>query len=514
MHARWSYRIRAMFSAAHRPPSTRPRPGSHRRHALRVVLLLVLSILAIPRAEARGPGFSPSVNAQVAAAKRTAPEIGVHIVEVSTGETVYSYRADTQRIIASNTKLVTTAAALDRLGPGYFFETEVLVRGELENGVLRGDLGVLGGGDPNISGRHYQGDPLGAFREWARSLHALGIERVAGDLVLYPEPFDGQLIHPDWPRDQLTRWYEAPVAGLSFNDNCVLVKVLPGGGGQARVETVPQLGDLFEIEANARTTMRRRDQWLSIDRKQSPGVENVLAVRGAIYRRTESVDKWVTVPDPVAYFGAALQRALDEEGIAVTGGVRQVDRPLTGEGWRRLHVHRSDLLTTLEIINKRSQNFYAESVLKTLGAELCGEGSWAEGRRAVEEFLGEVGLDAGSYRLADGSGMSRNNRFTPRQLTGLLRHMFFHPWGREYVQTLPFSGEVDLRWERRLSEGPYRGNVMAKTGYLNGVTALSGYAKARSGKIYAFSILSNRIRGKSVANAAEDRIVRALIDHG
>ena len=234
MRARWSYRIRAMFSAILRPDSTCPRP--HRRLALRVALLFVLPILAIPQAEARGPGFSPSVNAQVAAAKRTAPEIGVHIVEVSTGETVYSYRADTQRIIASNTKLVTTAAALDRLGPGYFFETEVLVRGELENGVLRGDLGVLGGGDPNISGRHYQGDPLGAFREWARSLHALGIERVAGDLVLYPEPFDGQLIHPDWPRDQLTRWYEAPVAGLSFNDNCVLVKVTPASpGGAARL---------------------------------------------------------------------------------------------------------------------------------------------------------------------------------------------------------------------------------------------------------------------------------------
>lgn len=444
-----------------------------------------------------------------------APDLGVHVVEMGSGETVYSFNADTRRIIASNTKLMTTAAALDRLGPGYFFETDVLVRGALEDEVLRGDLGVVGGGDPNLSGRHYQGDSFGAFREWAGELAELGVQRVEGDLLLFPEPFDDEYIHPDWPRDQLTRWYEAPVAGLSFNDNCVLVKVQPGPvGSSARVETVPPVGGHFELEAAARTTARRREQWVAIDRKLDPGTQHVLTVRGAIHRGTESLDKWVTVPDPVEWFGVALGAALAEEGIEVAGRVRSAGVAKGGEGWRRLHTHRSGLLDTLEIINKRSQNFYAESVLKLLGAELCGAGSWPGGRRAVAEFLDDVGLVEGSYQLADGSGMSRNNRFTPRQLTTVLRHMFEHRWGREYVSTLPYSGERDLRWERRLSEVPYRGNVMAKTGYLSGVTALSGYVKARSGKLYAFSILCNRIRGKSRANRAEDAIVRAMIDHG
>jgi D-alanyl-D-alanine carboxypeptidase/D-alanyl-D-alanine-endopeptidase (penicillin-binding protein 4) len=114
--------------------------------------------------------------------------------------------------------------------------------------------------------------------------------------------------------------------------------------------------------------------------------------------------------------------------------------------------------------------------------------------------------------MSDGSGMSRDNRFAPRHLTTLLRHMFFHPAGREYAQSLPFSGEDMGSWKRRMAVPPYRGNVLAKTGTLDGVSALSGYAKAVSGKSYAFSILCNRTSGD--ARLAQDRIVMTLIDHG
>ena len=126
----------------------------------------------------------------------------------------------------------------------------------------------------------------------------------------------------------------------------------------------------------------------------------------------------------------------------------------------------------------------------------------------------EGGHGPAGYRLADGSGMSRNNRFSPAQLTRLLRYMHGHRWGELYLRTLPYSGERDLRWSRRLAGRPYRGNVMAKTGYLSGVSTLSGYAKARSGNVYAFSILMNRIRSDWRARAAQDRIVKAVIDYG
>ncbi len=483
------------------------------------VVALLLWICLLPTlAGAQTSSFKSAVNTRVAEAKRIAPDLGVHIVELQSGDAVYSYRHREKRIIASNTKLFTTAAALDRLGPGYFFETEILWRGEIVEGVLHGDMAVIGGGDPNLSGRFYQGDSFGAFRPWAEAFRRLGVERIDGDLHLLPGIFDDQWVHPDWPRDQLTRWYEAPVAGLSFNDNCVLVKVDAGqrSGSAAQVETVPPL-PIFDIANKARTVGRPKDQWLSIDRQNSgaevPGGSDLLAVRGGIYLRSESYDKWVTVSDPVGYFGAALRQAFAEEGVTLGGAVQRPE-DLSGGGWRRLLMHHGDLLSTLEVINKRSQNFYAESVLKVLGSELCGAGSWERGLAVVSEFLSEIGIAEGSYQMADGSGMSRNNRFQPQQLTHLLRHMFFHPWGDEYVRTLPFSGEVDLKWERRLAHAPYKGNVLAKTGYLSGVSTLSGYAKASSGKIYAFSILLNSIRGPQQAKKAQDRIVQALIDHG
>ncbi len=480
--------------------------------------ILALWLLPAPPAGGQSEPFRVNVNSQVAAARQVAPDLGVHVVELLSGKAVYSFNPEKRRILASNTKLITSAAALDRLGPGYFFETDVLVRGEVRDGALAGDLAIVGGGDPNISGRQYQGDSFGAFREWGLALKARGARRIDGDLILVHGLFDRQYVHPDWPRDQLTRWYEAPVAALSFNDNCVLVKVSPSlPGAAARVETVPEL-PMFRIEGTALTTGRARSQWLRIDRKGPDGAggsRDVLTVGGRIYRRTESYDKWVAVSDPLQYFGAALKAALAEEGIEIAGRVLASDILPKRQGrWARLLTHRTDLLTVLEVVNKRSQNFYAESVLKLLGARHCGRGSWAGGLEAAREFLAEAGIAEGGYRLADGSGMSRGNAFAPEQLTALLRTMYFHRWGEEFVSTLPYSGELDLKWQRRLAGGPYRGNVMAKTGYLSGVSTLSGYARARSGSMYAFSILMNRSRSESRARAAQDRIVKAIIDHG
>jgi len=172
-------------------------------------------------------------------------------------------------------------------------------------------------------------------------------------------------------------------------------------------------------------------------------------------------------------------------------------------------------------VNKRSQNFYAESLLKLLGAEDCGEGSWRSGARVVSSFLEGLGIAPGSYSYVDGSGMSRNNRFSPRQLTTLLRHMYFHRYGQAYLQSLAYSGESDLDppWmnsslSERLDEDRLKRNVLAKTGGLNGVSTLSGYVKARSGRVYAFSILCNSASARWRANRAQDRIVQTLVDRG
>lgn len=466
---------------------------------------------AKPQAAAEKTAATPQgrIEAAVLAVRRVAKDVGVHIMRLDDGATVYGLDQDRGRVVASNNKLFTTAAALDTLGSAYMYETKVMARGKIDGGVLDGDLAVVGAGDPNISGRDYKGDIYAVFRAWAVSLKGHGISRVHGHLVLVTGFFDTEQIHPDWPKDQLVNWYEAPVDDLSFNENCVLVRVFPGkkAGAPVRVETEPPLSS-FGVINNAITTASRGRQRLAIGR--TAGSNNIY-VSGSMYIGSGPSEAQVTVIDPVGVFGDALRDALKQEGIAVDGDTLRTDR--LGEGaWLEVATLKSSLLSTIDITNKHSQNFFAESLCKLLGRTRFGEGSWQAGTRAVGEFLAKVGLAPGSYSLADGSGMSRNNRFAPSQVTKLLQYAFAQPYGPDYMRSLAYSGERGLRWQRRLASGPYAGNVFAKTGTLSGVSALSGYAKARSGKLYVFSILCNGVRGD--AHGAQDAIVRALIDNG
>lgn len=476
-----------------------------------------------PKAAARPavsvPKPPPTLAAALAAALKTAQSssasVAVSITRVDDRQSVFGFRDDAQMVIASNNKLITSAAALDRLGPDFEFETPFFIRGEIKNGVLEGDLGVVGAGDPNISGRFYDGDSFAVFKTWAAAARARGIERVSGGLVLATGYFDDMLIHPDWPRGQMDRWYQAPVAALSFNDNCVLVKVSPSAGASAAVRFEPAL-PLFQLSGRVGITGNARQQSVMIGRRLEgdPATQRTYVVGGQIYRNASKVDEWITVADPVAYFAAGLRQAFAQVGIAIDGITTTVKELPPAGGWEKVAAHHSPLQKTLEVLNKRSQNFYAESLLKLLGARFGGSGSWTAGVKVAKEFLARVGIAEGTYSMVDGSGLSRNDRFTAAQLTRLLCHMFHHGAASQFTRSLPFSGEPDLRWERRLAVAPYKGNVLAKTGTLSDVSTLSGYAKGKSGTVYAFSILCNGTRSNARAMSAQDGIVRALIDRG
>ncbi len=504
------------------PPVARPLPlGSPKPlRSVRLVAALALLLVSAPAIRAASRTTSPAprpalplpamLEAQVRSARQVSRTVGVHVVDLADGGTVYSFDADTPKIIASNTKLFTTAAALDTLGPDYSFETRLLIHGTVENGVLDGDLAVVGGGDPSLSGRDYDGEPYAVFAPWAAALRARGIQRVTGRLVLVHGLFDAHSVHPDWPRDQLTHWYEAPVRALSFSDNCVLVRVSPGRTpGPPVVELVPNL-PMFKVTTTARTTDSRKRHVVGVSRSTDG---NEIKVSGYIWKKSLPLEAWVAVKDPVEYFGAALRAALAEQGVAIDGPP-QPETTLPIGGWEVVYEHRSGLQRALEVTNKRSQNFFAESLFKLLGAVQVQEGSWQGGAQAVGDFLTKVGIERGAYTMADGSGLSRNDRFTPSQITRLLGYMFQHPNGRDYMRSLAYSGEDGLSWKRRLATPPYRGNVFAKTGTLNGVSSLSGYAKAKSGKLYAFSIVCNGTPGAWKAQRTQDSIVRALIDNG
>jgi serine-type D-Ala-D-Ala carboxypeptidase/endopeptidase (penicillin-binding protein 4) len=453
--------------------------------------------------------LTPLLDQEVTRTARSIPNLAVRIVELGRRELDYGYRADAHMTPASNQKLLTTAAALSLLGPGYAFETQVGIRGEVSgDGVLSGDLAVRGGGDPTISGRE-NGDPYAAFRRWAAALRGRGVRRVAGDLYLDHGLFSGPFVHPDWPPEQQQWWYEAPVAALSFNDNCQLLR----GWGAARrgqrgiLDLVPRVDAL--LLQNGLRTVRKGTRWAVLRNPAS----RLVQVSGEMPAGGGPMEVWVTVPDPIAYFGLALRAALAEEGIVVEGQTRPVER-LPGPWWELVHTHRTLLVAALDVTNKRSQNFYAESLLKLLGARFCKDGSWIGGARVIGDFLARrVGLPRDQFHVADGSGMARTDRVTARGITQLLDHMFRQRWGVEFIKSLPYTGEPEASLHQRLTQPAYRGNVFAKTGTIERVSTLSGYAKGRSGRIYAFSILANDANAWQ-GRLAQDRIVALLVDNG
>jgi D-alanyl-D-alanine carboxypeptidase/D-alanyl-D-alanine-endopeptidase (penicillin-binding protein 4) len=478
-----------------------------RTPALAAALAVVLALTVAP-ARALDP-LDQLLAQEVARAARGTPNLAVHVLELGSRQTDYAYRADVRMVPASNQKLLTTAAALSLLGPGYAFETEIGLRGMAgADGVFAGDLAVRGAGDPTISGRE-NGDPYAAFRRWAAALRARGVQRLEGHLYLEHGLFRGPVVHPDWPPEQRQWWYEAPVAALSFNDNCQLLRGWGArrAGQRGVLELVPRVDAL--LLQNGLRTVRRGARWAVLRHAES----RLVQVNGQMAAGGPPMDVWVTVPDPVDYFGKALRAALAEEGIAVGGETRPVER-LPGPWWELVHTHRTLLLNALDTTNKRSQNFYAESLLKLLGARFCDDGSWEGGARAVGDFLvRKARLRPEQFHIADGSGMSRRDRVTARALTQLLDYMTRHRWGLEFARSLPFSGEPEASLHQRLDEPPYRGNVFAKTGTIGGVSALSGYAKGRSGRLYAFSILANDASAWE-GRVVQDRLLAVLIDNG
>ena len=436
--------------------------------ALGTVLLLTAGLEADLQVALRESGVPHSGLGLAAGRVGEAPAVVVH--------------PDTPRAPASNQKLLTAFAAVRRLGADFHFTTEVA---EAEGGHLV----VVGDGDPNLSGRFFRDDPDRVLRELARDVLARGVQRVEGSLVLDASRFDRVFVHPDWPRDQLERWYCAPVAALVYNDSCWDLTVRPGAtvGAASIVEVEPAL--LSPALLNECVTIDTGKQVVHLGRGAGSGLQ----VRGRIRRDSAGIAGHVAVRDPITFFGQAFLAALREEGIEIAGGLAAGSPKPT----RSLVKYRTSLARTLQVTLTQSQNLYAECVFKRLGG-----GSFESAGEAVLETLGKARIGTKGLVIRDGSGLASTNRVTARALYDVLQSMRDE---RVFVDALAAGGEGTLR-RRYRGLGP---RLRAKTGHIRGVSALSGYVEGREGGRYVFVILAN---GRSVtkARALQDRVVSAL----
>jgi len=436
--------------------------------------------------------------------------IAIHIESLADGRVLYGRAAESRMVPASALKIVTAAVAAERLGWTHRFETRLEVSGRVVDGVLQGDLVVVGGGDPAIDAQDLRTAPL--FEQWTDALRAEGITRVDGRLVGDDSAFEDEPIGAGWAWDYLTAAYAAPSGALSYNGNLVAVRITPAAipGAPATIVIAPPGHGL--TVGNHVTTGPAGDT-ASVALARLPG-SSTLIVRGRVPAASADVVRVTTVENPTTFFVEGLRRALASRGIRVRDGAWDVDalRPDETPTPRRvIATHQSPPLSSLVAqMMKVSQNFYGEMLIKAIGrtaAGAAGVGSTERGRQVIRQTLDGWRIPSDALVMHDGSGLSRYNYASARLLTGVLRRMWHDERHRgPFAAALPVAGH-DGTLGSRMTEA-LRRRVQAKTGTIANVRSLAGYAETEGGEKIVFAMIANHF---VAPNAEIDRVMEEVL---
>ncbi len=433
---------------------------------------------------------------------------GVLVVRPATGDTLYARDADRLFMPASNQKLLTGAAALAVLGPDYTWRTALVALGPVRDGVLAGDLAVVGRGDPTVSDAMRR-DAMLPLLAMADSLAARGVRRITGRLVATGDAFPDPPHGFGWAWDDLDEPYSAGVDELYFNEGFGRVVVRGGArpGDAVTVRVTPSAGALPVraavttvtpgVVGGGTTTTRVTARWDA--RAGHHVLEGVVSA-------DDSVVLTLAQRDPNAGYLAALGEALRARGIRVGGAAPRRDPPPVGD--TLVVVTSPPLREVLPVFEKPSQNQIGEILLKTMGLERAGVGTADSGRRVMARQLAEWGVrPERDAVIRDGSGLSRHDYVTPRALVRVLDAMRRDPNFRVFYDALPVGG-VDGTIANRMKGTPAEGNVRAKTGTLDKARSLSGYVTTADGELLLFSVLCNNY---TVPTRQVDRVADALV---
>lgn len=470
------------------------------RHALTLALALLVS--AVPEAVAANESLKGAVQGALKGIPAKA-KLGVRF-ESSDGKVLFQRSSKEALLPASNMKLFTTTTALYRLGTDFKHETRIVLAGKRQTGAIhRGDLWLIGGGDPTLSFR-FDAAPL--LSDVVAAFKAAKITSVEGALVIDARAFDEVRLHPVWEKSDHEHWYGAEVSGLILNDNCLDVTVKAG----PTVSLAPAT-DYVRLLVEAKSTSNRKKHNFSIVRTGPD--KRTFTVRGKVWNKSTGLTRSIPVADPAAFYGMVLRARLAAAGIKVTGPLRKASpaapAPKGFTLWRRL----APLPRTLGVINQRSHNLYAECLFKTLGRlspkgkskTLTRQGSWPRGAEVVSAFTKqELGIPASELTVSDGSGLSRGNRASTRSLCRVLRAALSHPKSEVFLASMAQPGKEGTL-KRRLRKLPKGVTVRAKTGTLTGVSALSGVIEIGQRRV-VFSLVMN---GPGTSRRHLDRILLA-----
>ena len=460
--------------------------------------LLVLGVSAAP---APAPPLNDRIDALLQRWQADNAFWGVGVYDLETGEMLYSRNADRGFLPASNQKLFTTSAALDLLGSTHRYETTLHFNGTTDDAVMRGDLMLDGSGDPTFGSLEMRtDDPLAA---WAERLAEMGVERIEGRLIGNDNAFDDRPYPDGWTVNYITRQkgrhLGASAGALSYRDNVVPLTIDATQPGQPPRAAVQPPG-IVSVDNRATTSARWRGSTLQVERTFST---NELVLTGSVAR---SYDGSIAVPvsDPTHFTLRSFEHELANAGIETNLTLVDIDS-MENPPERTSPLFASyspPLRDIISVVNKESNNFYAEQVFRSFGWG----GSVRGAARRMNSFLRDADIDTRQINIADGSGLSRKNLVTPRALVKLLAHMTEHSERSAFLSSLPRGGERNTTLDYRLN-----GEVSAKTGSLEFVRALSGYAERPNGHRVAFVLFANNYTAPSYQiTQTIDAVVQAI----
>lgn len=417
--------------------------------------------------------------------------IGVQVKSIDRNDVLFSYNAGQRFIPASNVKLFTVAAGLAYLSPDFTYETKLMQHGAMESGILKGDLIIVGSGDPTISGYFHNGNPTKVFEDWAETLKRSGIRSITGNIVIDNSFFHATPLGPGWSWDDEPFCYSALNDAFSFNNNCVAVIVTRGNsvGDPVTVRVEPGQGGLTIIN---KAETGRQEGINDISIRKTP-CTNTITISGNLPMNHPEYRVMVAMERPACYGGLIFKEILAQRGVCLHGQVdcESQNRTSRETNGATAATYRSPRLSEIvKVINKKSNNFVAEQIFLTIGKIQKGEGGQAASAAAIKEYSGTIGVDIDGLHAVDGSGLSRYNLVTPKDIVTLLHHMSKSPQFGVFHDSLAVAG-TDGSLAKRMQSPPLRGNLRGKTGSMNHIRNLSGYVTTRDGERLAFAILVN-----------------------
>jgi D-alanyl-D-alanine carboxypeptidase/D-alanyl-D-alanine-endopeptidase (penicillin-binding protein 4) len=422
----------------------------------------------------------------------------IHIIKADSGGTVYDYDAKKSLIPASNMKVITTAAALKYLGPDYEYVTKI--------GLLGDKLLIIGSGDPLLGDEKtndmHAREQGWIFRDIADALNRRSITTI-DDIIVDSSVFDNQRVHPGWPAKDLNKWYACEVSGLNYNDNCISLST-ERIGARVAVSIEPQTG-FVELINNVKP-ISSGSSAVGTYRNSQP---NKLTVYGKCRKKVGPFE--VAIERPAAFFGFLLAENLATAGIKVKG--QFVEKAVGDRGDFQLLTECSTALTDcLARANKDSLGLVAEALFKTIAAANAPDGrngSWDKGRELISEYLLRLGIDRDQFYIDDGSGLSRQNQLSAYAITTVLSDVYNRNYWPVYRDSLAVGG-VDGTIDKYFKEKKYKGKILGKTGYIDGVKTFSGICSTAEGD-FIFSILANNANGRT--RIVLNKIAQAIIEN-